>query len=433
MDQSNHISLEFLPDQAGEEEGLDAGIETFRDSPIASLGRECGQNSNDAGREESSVRTEPVLIRFDLLETSDYPARRQHLLAVKDCLRRAQLGRQERESDFLHRAEKVLEADKLKILRVWDENTTGLTGPSRPGTPFHSLVKSAGVSTKDSVTSGGSFGIGKKAAFAASELQTVLYSTIYQEGAEKKFLAQGKTILISHDDPAGKHMRATGYWGLPGYEPIDDPARVPDWLRRDAVGTSVCVVGFRVEENWDYRIAASLIQNFFHAIHHGKMRFLINGGKIDINKQTLNGLFENRQIYSAADTGNHREEFDFARHLLRCVTSPSVSERLKIEGLGTVLLTILISEGMPKRVKIIRNGMAITDSLAAFGDRLANFPRYSDFVALVDPIDPEGSRLIKQLENPRHDALSAQRLSDPAKRAAAEQTMKHLAKAIRDT
>ena len=41
--------FQFPPNLADENEGLgDAGIETFRDAPYASVGRENGQNSNDA-------------------------------------------------------------------------------------------------------------------------------------------------------------------------------------------------------------------------------------------------------------------------------------------------------------------------------------------------------------------------------------------------
>jgi hypothetical protein len=45
----NEATLEFLPNQAGESEGLgDAGIETLRDNPYASCARASGQNSADA-------------------------------------------------------------------------------------------------------------------------------------------------------------------------------------------------------------------------------------------------------------------------------------------------------------------------------------------------------------------------------------------------
>jgi hypothetical protein len=55
--------LEFLKNEAGEEEGLgDAGIETFRDAPYASCARETGQNSRDA---EKAL---PVRMTFDVFQ-----------------------------------------------------------------------------------------------------------------------------------------------------------------------------------------------------------------------------------------------------------------------------------------------------------------------------------------------------------------------------
>lgn len=57
---------------------------------------------------------------------------------------------------------------------------------------------------------------------------------------------------------------------------------------------------------------------------------------------------------------------------------------------------------------------------------------YRDFVALVEPLDDAGSALIKKLENPRHDEVSAEFIPDPAKRAIAKKAMTALAKAIRE-
>lgn len=91
-----------------------------------------------------------------------------------------------------------------------------------------------------------------------------------------RFLAQGKTILISHSDDDGNEKRATGYWGMPGFMPIHDPTMVPEWMRRTDIGTTVIVAGFRESEDWQYRIAESLLQNFFCGIHRDEIRFRIN-------------------------------------------------------------------------------------------------------------------------------------------------------------
>jgi hypothetical protein len=89
------------------------------------------------------------------------------------------------------------------VLEISDQNTTGLIGPTTDSTSvFAALVKGDGVTNKLDVTSAGSFGIGKNAAYAVSDLQTVIYSTCYCLKGEKKFAAQGRLRLISHTDGA---------------------------------------------------------------------------------------------------------------------------------------------------------------------------------------------------------------------------------------
>lgn len=90
--------LEFLPNQAGESEGLgDAGIETFRDNPYASCGREAGQNSADAARDR------PVKMTFDMLEVEaeGFPGIDVLSETVSLCLAAA---KQEKDEDFFTQA-----------------------------------------------------------------------------------------------------------------------------------------------------------------------------------------------------------------------------------------------------------------------------------------------------------------------------------------
>lgn len=424
--------LVFRDNNAGEEEGLGhPGIETYKDTRYPSVARECGQNTADA-----SVSA-PAILRFDLISIprDKYPSHAQHLAAVTACLKKARKNKNEKEVDFFERAKKVLEAPKIKILRIADYNTTGLTGPAQRGTPFHALLKGSGVSDKPNEDSGGSFGIGKNAAFAVSELQTVFYSTVYRDPKGKpKFLAQGKTILVSHTGAGGRELGATGYWGRPDFDPIDKATDVPSWMRRNEVGTSLFVIGFGEAPNWQLSLAASVLQNFFCAIHRGTLEFEINDGAIKINRQTLEVLFSDSAIAKAADDNDRREEFEFSRALLDCLLSPaSVRKEVEVGTLGRVAINVLVREHLPKRVCIVRNGMTITDNLAGFGDKFATFPLYKDFVALVEPLDKAGSTVLKRLENPRHDGLSAERLADEDKRTVATRDMKHLAREIRNS
>jgi hypothetical protein len=215
--------LEFLRNDAGEDEGLgDAGIETFRGTPFASCAREAGQNSLDA------KVGEPVRLCFDIIHVSqqEFPGHEELSCAIRACRSKA---RSEKEKDFFAQAEEMIGHNRIPVLRISDFNTKGLKGPpDEKGTPFHALVKASGVSEDKADTSGGSFGIGKNASFAVSKLQTVFYSTVYDDDGGKLHHAQGKTKLVSHTDAAGVDRRATGYWGnTEGFTAVSDPDHIP--------------------------------------------------------------------------------------------------------------------------------------------------------------------------------------------------------------
>lgn len=422
--------LEFLRNEAGEKEGLgEAGIETFRDKPYASCAREAGQNSRDA---EEFV---PVRMTFNVirLPRNEFPAWEQLMATLKAC---REIADGEKEEDFFDNAIRILDEDTIPVLEIADFSTKGLSGPpGKEGTPFHSLLKASGVSRKESETSGGSFGIGKNASFAVSDLQMVLYSTRYgSDGeADDKYAAQGKVKLVSHTDADGVARRMTGYWGAAGFEAITDLEQIPSWMRRSERGTSIFCMGFREAENWAQLMTSSLVANFFAALQRGQMEFDVDDGRFLINSNTIGGLLEDVAIRQAAESAGHVSEMEFAAQLYRCLVSPlSDTSRLQVSGLGTMSVRVLIDTKLPRRIAFIRNGMLITDNLQHFGHRFVRFPGSRDFVALVEPDDVEAQKLIKQLENPAHNELSAQRIPDPAKRSAAERSMKTLGRKLRD-
>jgi hypothetical protein len=427
------IDIDFLTNEAGEGEGVNnAGIATYLDRPYASAAREVAQNSRDASAGL------PVRISFDLLEVpfEDVPALDKLRRANGFCLNKVRNAKDTKAIAHFEQAARVLENGPLKILRIADYNTVGLRGPAEEGTPFHSLIMSSGVSVKENDASGGSFGIGKNAIFAISDIQTVLYSTVWKDSdtGTEHYLAQGKAVLVSHRDDKGNNYRATAYWGVPRFKPIENRADAPAWLRRDEVGTSVFALGFRESPQWQQRIAYALLENFFYAVNSEEMEFTIGGGSIVISRSSLASLFEDPQIAAAAEADDHGQEFTLARQLYQCLVSPEAKEQVvTVAGLGKVLIRVLVAEGLPKKVCIVRNGMVITDSLENFGDKFSRFALHRDFAAVVVPLEKEGGTLIKRLENPRHDGLSAERLPDEGERARAKAIMKRLIKTIRET
>lgn len=428
---SKLTELVFLNDDANENEGLgDAGIETYKDAIYASIARETGQNSADAWA------SKPVKMSFDVIEIGrdELPSVQKFITTTDICLDQSKKEKDEKAIDFFSRAKEVLNGEKIKILRVADYNTKGLKGPGERGTPFHSLVKGSGISVKESDTSGGSFGIGKNAAFAISELQTVFYASQYRsDSGVLQYIAQGKSVLVSHIDEKGQHKKGKGYWGLPKFKEITDTNDVPEWLRRQEQGTSIFSIGFRFVTSWQYKMAASLLSNFFCAIYRGDMEFSVNNGEIIIDKSTLATLFDKSEIIKGAEENNSIESFEFAKSLFTCLTSAYSKERTFDHPiLGKVSFKILVAVGLPKKIALIRNGMVITDSLEHFGDKFARFPMSKEFVAIVESQEDIGNSLIKKLENPRHDGLSAERLPDPKKGREAISAIKLLIKMIRD-
>ena len=425
--------LRFLPNEAGEKEGLgDAGIETFRDTPYASCAREAGQNSRDAAREL------PVRITFDIrrLGHDEFPSYAELRDAIEACRTEAS---QDRETAFFDNAADVIGKARIPVLEIADSNTTGLTGPPDVhGTPFHSLVKASGVTVKSDADAGGSFGIGKNASFAVSDLQTVFYSSVYQdpESGNGAFAAQGKVKLVSHTGTDDEPRRATGYWGNPKrFGAVTSRSLVPAWMRRSAVGTTIFCMGFRESEDWAERMTYSLVSNFFCAVHRQQMVFEVDNGRFAINRNTLEHLLERDDIKSAAENTGHLADLEFAGQLYRCLVSESAEEEVLTlaSGLGRIRVRILVGEGMPRRIGFIRNGMLITDNLRHFGQPLARFPGSRDFVALVEPDDTDAGVLLKQLENPAHDGFSAERIPDSDKRSRATSTMRKLGREIRET
>jgi hypothetical protein len=428
--------LEFTSNDSGEEEGLNhPGVETFSNALYESLARECGQNSADAHQ------ARPVRLSFDLLyiPTADLPGHDRLCGALRACLRKVDGVRgKQREIEFFRRAIGLTEQPKLCVLRISDVNTTGLVGPCTAGTPFHSLVKADGVSSKQSDDAGGSFGIGKYATFAASGLRTVFFTTTYcDEDGATRFLAQGKSLLMSHEID-GREYRRTAYWGRRGFKPVDSLGDVPRWMRRDNVGTSLFVAGFDARDGWLPRMRAAVAQNFLWAIQRGDLEISLREGpearEVVLDAGSLAESFEDPGVLDAVSSAGRQESFEFAKGLYRCLTDESaVQSDLEVLGIGNVRMRILVSEGLPKRVMIVRNGMAITDSLKNFGDHLERFRGFRDFVAFVEPMETEGRRLIRSLENSRHDELSDERIVDDGPRSAAKRAMKALREAIRDS
>ncbi|MGN6150615.1 MAG: hypothetical protein ACTHOH_01225 [Lysobacteraceae bacterium] len=427
----------FLPNPGQEEEGLaHAGIETFKGAPYAGLARECSQNSLDAAERRADGSPQPVHMVFKLLlvPATDIPGLPELKVALRTCL--DQWKDQKKEREFFTRAINIANQSTIPVLCVEDYGTTGLAGPALKGNPFHALVKSTGISQKSDVDARGSFGIGKNAAFAISGLRTVFYSTIYRNGNYLAHLAQGKSILVSHEH-MGEPRRATGYWGNPDYMPVDDDEVLPAWLRRTEVGTTVASAGFFVEQDWHWLMVESLIRNFFSAIGKSSVRFTVHWSEtdaIEINAASLGALFTRQEVLDAAENNGTTEKLIFSSAMHAALSSNDSEVFIEnFAGVGAFRMTLLQRDELPRRVGILRNGMYIADNLSSFGHAMARFPMSRDFVAIVEPNDRDTSGRFRDMESPKHDEISADRIDDASLRRSYKSAMKKLGDWVRHT
>lgn len=432
---------QFPYNESMEEEGLaDAGIETFKDAPLSGIARENSQNSMDAAvSKPGDPCFRPVHVKFRLLEVeaADIPGLQQLRGSLQACLEKAKARNLKNDKTFFSNALEMASRPKLPILCIEDYETTGLKGPAVPGNPFHALVRATGVSQKTSQEAGGSFGIGKNAAFAISALHTVFYSTCYPESARIKQMVQGKSILVSRKEK-DVEVRAKGYWGEAGYMPVETVEKLPDWLVRQKTGTTVASIGFNGGKIWPLEVMESLVRNFFAAILEGMVRFTVewgDGKELQVNSRSLGKLFDNEKIRQAADVNGSAENFEFAKAMYAAISTPDeeVYEEIRaFPNLGTMRIRLLKREGLPRRVGILRNGMYITDSLERFQEKFARFPMSQDFVAVLRPADSKAGSNLRQMENPRHDAFSEERIEDEKQRPGIRRDMRALGKWVRE-
>jgi hypothetical protein len=413
---ADNLGWVFPFDEADQWKGFnDPGIEHFRGNPLSSLAREIIQNSLDA-----AVRF-PITVSFTLQQvpTAQVPGIQQLRSTTSLCLKNAD-SESKKAKEFFVAAEKLLAAKNIPVLSIVEKNTTGIRGPCRNGTPYFCYVKAMGQSKKEDsqVETGlGSYGIGKFAPFAASNLRTIFVSTVFQQGSGYQQYTQGKAVWMSHVD-GNKTRQNIGYWGqrtncmpLEGYKHDS----VPSWLQRASAptnaaqntGTSLHVLGFMSTSQWEQLLIASVLENFFGAIWKSKL--IVEVGEEVIAKESINELFSRPSIRDAlAGTKGEPERFDSARNYLSALTA---TEEVFIENhenreLGNCEVRIIVAEEAPKRVAVLRNGMFITDRM----DYLRRFGDFKEFAAVVECHSKKGNELLRDMEPPKHDDFEPERL-----------------------
>ena len=399
------LSWYFPPTGGGEEHGFkNPELAHFeKDDPIISLAREVLQNSLDAKKDNSK----PVVVDFEVedLATKTFP----DLNGFSDILKSCQsISKDDVDAQkFYENAFKSLDSQHLKILKISDFNTTGLS-PSNWG----NLVKSSGTSQKDSSSAGGSFGFGKAAPFASSSLRTLFYSSLDQDN---NYLVQGKSWLQTHINKSGDKTQRIGLFGSNDgdMDPINDSELIKNKYRfyqREEIGVSIYIIGFSDSEDWYEKVAYAVLKNFFPALHQEKLVVNIRPkGKENIHLGS-HGL--ESEIKKFTSTDNYKYEYipqQFEAYMASQAnenTNHCHIYETDIAGKGAIRVTTYKKKGFPKRNIYFRStGMIIQ----------AEFHRSIEAISIIEILGKDLNSFLRSIENPTHDKWEPNRFKeDPA-------------------
>jgi len=402
----------FFPrTQGGEESGLnEPGIEFFKKSN--SLARETLQNSGDAADENGS---QPVRVSFELvhLPRDLFPGvgeLREIIVSCREYVLKSCGNDEERSKEWaqawFENALRLLDQSLIPVLRIRDENTTGLEGGEQDeNKPWFRLIKKQGSGAMHGV-GGGTFGIGQRAPFAFSQLRTVFYSTRTRSGGHA-FI--GKSILSSFRKD-GRVFRNIGFWGVPledsdeGVRALREADDVPEFFRRATTGTDLYVMGFD-SQDWRARLTESVLINFFAAIQGGSLVVEITGEGTSqkISRDNIEKFVESRIEQAMKDAGGKKsaqkevqESLGATLHYLRALASPENGKpfELKHPKLGLMKLYVKRDQNaLSKTVFMRRPRIAVFEKTQRLTDGHAA-------VFLCE--EKEGNEILARMEDPAH-------------------------------
>jgi hypothetical protein len=399
------IDWNFQPNEDGSSQGWnDPSIAGFKSNRLESLTRETIQNSIDAALD----RDAEVHVEFD--ESSIPVSSVPNFDTFKEIVALCDKETHEQNPDMIKEfkvVKEIMKRPKISVLSVSDHNTKGMKGPCQRGKPFYQYLKTVGQSGGDS-NRAGSHGIGKAAPLACSDLRTIFVSTVWEEEGQKKALVQGRAVLMSFERD-GKIHKSTGYWGettqYQAVEPTDIPA-AHQWMVRETVGTTVHIIGWSnlIKENWEKLVIGFAISNFFPAFLRGKLSIKVKGHIV--NQSNILSLASNPTIHAAMKRNKTLDKLEDALFYIRCLSDdPAViTEETQVHYLGRTSLRMVLAEGAPRKVALIRNNMLITDAVPGFWKKVPG--KYRDFAGVIEVLNEEGSQFIRLMEPPSHNDLS---------------------------
>jgi hypothetical protein len=388
------LSWNFVSTQGGDIDGLNNSmIEHFTGNHNYFLAREIIQNSLDA-KAKGLTTNLPVQVTFKLeyIKKQEFPG----YLPFLKILDQAKLFWKTNKETilFLDRAKKCLEQDRIPCLRISDFNTTGLNGndTDMEGGWFN-LVRSTGASFKTS-GEGGSFGIGKGAPFAASDIRTVFYSTKNEKNIS---VFQGKSELVSFADEKGDVKRGVCSFGI-GQSSVRDPKQIPNGFWRQIQGTDIFIAGYKLTGDWVEDLLKSVLRNFWFAIHCKDLTVTVENSAIDsqnLSEYLVKYFIDEPFKDYVEPTGNPLQYY------LAVTKGEELGKGKKLKDLGECKFHFKLIESHMNYVAMLRRSHMVIYS------RRFNFPGNFAGVFICD--NDKGNLALRRMEPPAHDKWDPKR------------------------
>ena len=405
----------------------DAGIETFTANMNRSLVREIIQNSLDAVIDDCQDPVEVEFVKFDL-PTEEIPDFIEYKNAIIKC-KESNVNEPDAEK-FFDNAEKLLSRDTVSVLRISDHNTKGLEGADTcvKGTSWSRLVKESGSSNKNQ-GSGGSFGIGKAAAFACSDLRTVFYSSKDLKGVVSNF-GVAKLISFENEFP-GDWTTGIGYYSEDEkFVAIDELASFDSSYFRNDSGTDIYIFGMHDGTDFQEAFIKAVLLDFLVSIVKKKLVVRVQDEVID--SSTLPKYMSKLNPHGDEEIKNLLEYYHIMTSRDPSVKVIKLNSEIygKSYGFKDEECTLYLKEGENLNRKIMitrRAGMRIFEQNRVSGS--------IDFTGVLVIEGDNMNEAFKKMEVPSHDAWEPGRVRGEERKykAILDELRRYMREMVKDT
>lgn len=418
-------------DNTGVEEGPNSALEiTFKKTPYSSLIRESIQNSLDAVLNAD----DPVRITVEMKEIkiADFPSFLDLKKHIQGCIDHYPEN-ENAKSKYQKMLDRIGESQSVSnfgFVKITDANTKGMPyEKGKTNSPFYAFVRSRGVSAKDNLASGGSYGFGKAAYFNMSPIRTMFISTLLPNGNS---FFEGVSSLCTHDytDENGVKLKKTsvGFYDDNNGQPTTNIEAIPVPFKVYEPGTAVSIVGFDLSEKEQAirEMQEAVLQNFWMSIWAEKLSVTIGG--ILINKDTLQ---EKMEEFFTVDTDNNTKEYNPRPYFDAVRLADSGMTRYKyikrsIEKLGEVELYVNINKAATiDKVSFMRAPLML---ISADKNRGTNYGFNAIFICRGEV----GNRLLRKVENPAHTEWRSDNADDSITKQEAKEIVDSVKRFIRE-